>query len=277
MNLRFDKHQFAGKRAYAVSADTGIDFSDYTRMSTFTHKQAGERRLPTPEWALNDELLRDVLVRYMEARADIKQGTGSLAERLQRARAKLLALIPEASAKLTNLCREYVAIKTAGACAGARLRKLEQEIENVDTVVRMGDCAGIVLRVCLLYYRVRLDSVAVGAEVHLKPPHVRMILWRMNRIAGGRTAKVRKRRCTKQVPAKPVDTIVAAELRMAGYSWYAIAAKLRTTRSALKHALREAQIDFWIGILPGKEKKHAEGRSEKTLPEAPIASQQEWR
>jgi hypothetical protein len=34
-----------------------------------------------------------------------------------------------------------------------------------------------------LYYRVGLDSPGVAAELNLKPPHVRMVLCRMRRIA----------------------------------------------------------------------------------------------
>jgi hypothetical protein len=73
----------------------GIAFEDYTRMSTQQRKQSGERRLPTPPWALNDKMLRLLLVTFMEERAGFrKKQKGNLRERLQRASEGVVAQRP---------------------------------------------------------------------------------------------------------------------------------------------------------------------------------------
>ena len=40
--------------------------------------------------------------------------------------------------------------------------------------------AGFIVSIVYLYYRVGMDSVGVAAELGLKPPHVRMVLWRLH-------------------------------------------------------------------------------------------------
>ena len=68
---------------------TGISFDDYTAMSVRQCLESGERRLPTPEWALNDKMLREVIVAFLERRTNIGTGPGPLAARLERARLAL--------------------------------------------------------------------------------------------------------------------------------------------------------------------------------------------
>lgn len=192
---------------------TGIAFEDYARMSTHSHKASGERRLPTPVWAVNDGLLRELLVKFMEERAGFRRKQkGGLLERLERANAAVLAQRPRQIAVLTKLCKEYVAVKKYGAhqdctdeevmrlaekilgktplCAEVAREKLakkyardwEIEIEGIDTYLRYtkNGGAGTVAAIVWLYYRVGLDSVGVGGELNLKPPHIRQILWRLH-------------------------------------------------------------------------------------------------
>src|SRR3954471_1315626 len=74
VSAEYDGQEFSSPR---------IDFSDYSRMSTQQHKQSGERRLPTPEWALRPDLLRSVLVHYVERRVGFRKPTpGTESERL---------------------------------------------------------------------------------------------------------------------------------------------------------------------------------------------------
>src|SRR5258708_1456225 len=87
--LHFNRRLHVEAR-YPVSAEfkaggqvesTGIGFEDYGRMHTQAHKQSGERRLPTPRWALDNDLLCKVLVAYVESRARF-HGAGTEQERL---------------------------------------------------------------------------------------------------------------------------------------------------------------------------------------------------
>jgi hypothetical protein len=218
MANNFDKTQFANRKEYPVNArrtmegwvTPGIAFEDYARMSTQQRKPSGERRLPTPDWSVNDTKLRDLLVAFMEERAGFrKQQKGTLSERLERAKLAVINQRPRLVAVLDKLCNEYVTLKRLGlnpdssdkewnesrlqpyipCCEGEarfvaekkRKRELEIEIEGLDTYLRYTANGGadVIAAIVFLYYRVGLDSVGVGAELSLKPPHVRQTLWRL--------------------------------------------------------------------------------------------------
>lgn len=195
----------------------GISFDDHNRMQTRTRKMSGERRLPTPMWAMNNPMLRRVLVRFLEERAFSKKERcsfkGGLKERLDRAKERVISKRPAAMVVLDRLCEEYVGIKNNGLNPDMtdkewneaksqpymefaegearfqdmqkRMRQLESEIEGIDTYLRIsaGGGADIVAACVYLYYRTGLDSVGVGSELGLKAPHVRQTLFRLHRIA----------------------------------------------------------------------------------------------
>jgi hypothetical protein len=190
--LAFDQHQFF-RPGVPVHADyagngefssTGISFDDYSKMHAGQQSLFRGRRVPPPRWALNDVELREVLVRFLERRAGLlKPCGGTHAQRIRRARAKLKSRVPTQSALLDRMCRDYVASKRKRKTKTARLRMQEMEIENLDTQLRMVDPLPVVARVVYLYHRCGLDSVQVGTAVHLKPPHIRGLLWRLDRVA----------------------------------------------------------------------------------------------
>lgn len=205
---------------YPVSAQStpdgwtgpGLAFEDYTRMSTQQRKQSGERRLQTPEWAINNAQMQELLVCFQEERAGFrKRQKGTLPERLKKANAAIVADRPRRKALLVKLAKQYVSVKTHGAhpeltdeaiydvliergqqpsmipghnreLVDCKTRRdLEIEIEGIDTYLRYTTTGGadVVAAIVYLYYRIGLDSVGVGAELGLKPPHVRQTLWRM--------------------------------------------------------------------------------------------------
>jgi hypothetical protein len=207
----FDHYQFDGRRARPVSALTGISFEDYVAMSTRQHKPSNERRLPTPIWATNDELLRNLLVVFMEERCGIKNPQGTLLERLKVAQQAVINQHSRMRETLHRLCIEYVQLKQRGVLKtekevdaeitkrygqpplpfgveynkklveSDRLRELEVEIEGLDTYLRYTRTGGadVLAAIVYLYYRAGLDSVGVAIELGLKPPHVRQLLWRL--------------------------------------------------------------------------------------------------
>src|SRR5207253_244270 len=76
-------------------SSNGLDFTDLTRCHTISHK-SWERKLPTPAWALDDILLKEVIVRYYECRVGLRcSQQGSLAVRLRNADAQAKARIPK--------------------------------------------------------------------------------------------------------------------------------------------------------------------------------------
>jgi hypothetical protein len=171
----------------------GISFDDYRKMHLTGRALRPQRRLETPAWAWNDGMVRSLLVHYMERRVGWKKTkVGTEYERLVRAQQALSARRPKLTKTIDHLCREYVTVK-AGAFKGnhgspihqlalTRLRMLEMKIENLDTQLATdARCAAVVVGIVYQYYRRGLDSASAGAELGLKPPHVRMILWRLNR------------------------------------------------------------------------------------------------
>jgi len=222
---KFDRHQFAGRKSNPVNARVGVDgwvttglsFDDYSRCQTSQRKTTGERRLPTPLWAMNNPLLRRVLVCFMEERAFSKKERatlkGGLKERLERAKAKIISKRPAAMLVMDRLCGEYVEIKQKGLNPDMtdadwnaskkqpymnfaegearyqdeqkRIRQLEIEIEGIDTYLRISENGGadVVAGIVYLYYRTGMDSVGVGAELGLKSPHIRQTLWRLHQTA----------------------------------------------------------------------------------------------
>jgi hypothetical protein len=191
----FDRWAFDNRHPLPVSQTTKISFEDYERMSTHSHKPSGERRLPTPEWAANDALLREVLIVFMERRAGIPQDPQlPLLERLERAKRSIAVQRCRKSEALDKLCRGYVELKRQGASPD-RMRALEIQIENLDTYLRTTRNAGgadVVAAIVYLYYRAMLDSVGVGGALQIKPVHVRAILYRLNEI--WRASFVRRKR-----------------------------------------------------------------------------------
>lgn len=195
---------------------TGISYDDYRGMGLTKRKHTAERRLPTPQWAINDPQLRRLIVQFMEERAGLrkKKQKGGLKQRLARAQAKIVRRRPAMMDVLSRLCKLYVHVKKFGAYPdkteveiaalaahinglatpsmyaehnkeivdSKRARDLEIEIEGLDTYLRITENggAGFIVAIVYLYYRVGMDSVGVGAELGLKPPHVRQTLWRLH-------------------------------------------------------------------------------------------------
>lgn len=183
-------HEIIGS-SYPVSAEYtpdgwqshGIAFEDYARMHTQQRLQSAERRLPTPRWAIDNAMLKELLVRFQEIRAweRRRKGEGTLEERLASATAWIESRRPRLIATLEDLCRSYVENEDH-----ARKKMLAINIEGIDTFLRYTkNQAGLatVAAIVSLYYRVGLDSVGVAQELGLKPTHVRQTLWRLFRVA----------------------------------------------------------------------------------------------
>jgi hypothetical protein len=220
----FDESQFS-KRPLPIRVKftptgwltVGIDFESH--LSLKQRKAAGERRKPTPTWALNNAMLRRVIVAFMEERAFSKKERSamkkfrSLKVRLNAAQARIVTKRAAAIVVFDRLNEEYVQIKKKGLrpeisdkewnesksqpymefAEGEaryqdeqqRLRRLEIALEGLDTYLRISENGGadIVGAVAYLYYRLGLDSVGVALELGLKSPHVRIMIYRLNQTA----------------------------------------------------------------------------------------------
>ena len=205
----FDRWQFGDRRPHPVSAKSdghagfstpGISFEDFSRMSTQQRKTTGERRLPTPDWAVDDKKLQHLLVVFMEERAGFRKHKKPLVEKKKDlTKTALLARLEKAKeivmhrrvgqrAAMRKLNEEYIHLRHQGFLSDAeqtRCRQLENEIQGIDTYLRTSENGTVdVVAACVyLYYRTGMDSVGVAAELGIKPPHVRQTLWRLHRVA----------------------------------------------------------------------------------------------
>jgi len=183
-----NRHPVSARFVAGEWQSPGLSYDNYSRMQTVTHLLNSGRRSPAPDWAFHDRKLREVIVVCMELRAywrNRKPTQGDDAERL-RAAQKFIAdkHRPALMARIEKLCREYVGLKQAGV-TGPVLSTLGCKIEEIDTQLRILDCTPQILAgVVYHYWRCGLNSVETGAQLHIKPPHVRQLLWRLNKAAG---------------------------------------------------------------------------------------------
>lgn len=212
---RYDKHAFAGRRTRAVSKESRLSFQDFSRMSVHHREEIQERRLPTPIWAIRDEMLRELLVVHLEERFYVRKSEGlTLAERLTRAKLTAEAYAPRKRELLQDWLNDYHTIATCGRAdltdeeaisifislrvvngqlplnadiareylASKKLHDLEIQIQNIDTDIVLTERghAEIINAVVYMYYRLGHNSVEVAEQLRLKSPHVRQVLARMH-------------------------------------------------------------------------------------------------
>jgi hypothetical protein len=190
--LRFDKAQFtrsaAPVKAEFVGANngengwssTGISFGDYNSMttgkSTRGSGRCGEmRRLPTPDFMLDEKRFRTVVVRFLEIRAGLTEQSGTLVERTERLTPVLKRRAEWAASQLDRWCAKYVkAIDDT-----AERKHCQRHVEEYDATVRICRQPSVIPQMARVYYLEGLHSVAVGERVGFKASHVRQILHRL--------------------------------------------------------------------------------------------------
>lgn len=156
----------------------GLSFDNYHFMQTRLRKKHGERRLPTPSWAVNRSEMARLIVRFWELRADLRYpGTGSLKDRLQHAEWIIQNVKrPRWFELLKDLCQRRLATDDP-----ERRRELEVEIRVIDTLLRTADQGpSLVVGVIYFYYSVGHDSVGTGAALGIQPVSVRQLLKRLH-------------------------------------------------------------------------------------------------
>ena len=203
------------KGSYFVSVETGLTFPDFSRCHVYRRQDQRVRKMENPIWSVRDDLLRKLLVTYLENRFFITPPTTlTLLERLQNARGAALYYAPFKKVLLKQWVQEHKRISAGGldeksdeevtafyqACpehngqfpmdadyarAYMRLKNLlglEKQIQILDTdlVLTQRGHAEVIVAVVYLFYRMGWDSVEVAEHLSLKPPHIRQVLARMH-------------------------------------------------------------------------------------------------
>jgi hypothetical protein len=257
VNLHYDSCQFDHRRAHPVSAETKISWQDFSAMQVYTRKERGERRLPTPDWVMNDKACRQVISIFMERRAHIRHNPHLLPqERLAVAIAFVKRQRPRAQAAVQRLSEEF------RQCTDKERRAdLQKEIEGLDTQLRTTERNGgadFVAAIVYLYFRAGRDSVGVADALGIRPPMVRQTLWRLSKvwkaIQNPKPAQVKRLKPPKPPkvrlpkPEKPprvpkprvckCDPQLAMELRAAGMTWRKVGKQLGVHEATVRAALK---------------------------------------
>lgn len=265
--LEFDQSEgrFSSINRYPVSAtfsadgpdSFGISWDDYGRMATVTHKLGAYRRVPTPQWSVNDADLRRVLCQYLEWRACIRgPQPGTEQARLQKALDVIKGKFPSRQATLGKLCKEYAALSRGALSDDEAKRKkyLSIQIQNLDTILRFdANIAKIVVGVVHCYYRRGLNSVDTAAELGIKPPHVRGLLWRLHqcwqRLESGWAPKASGGPGPE--PSCEIDIPVAVEMLASGATLGELGRKFGCQGATVRKWLRKAGVY----TAPSKERR----------------------
>jgi hypothetical protein len=207
IGARYDGHGFDSH---------GIGFEEFNKMHSKTLHHGHYRRMPDPEWAFDNAKLRQLILVYLERRANTKARSGTDLERLAAIDAKLRSYEPGLSERLTRLCHELVELKKNPHENRARIRRVEVMCQNLDTEIRFNRrAAQFTVAVVHLYYRVRLDSVQTASEVKLGPCHIRLLLHNLNKCWDRMTGKISDKKSGRRekAPDKYVVTLTDSEGR----------------------------------------------------------------
>jgi DNA-binding CsgD family transcriptional regulator len=162
----FDLYQFAGRVSKAITAETGIAFSDYARMGTIKRKNF---RKSVPAFALDNEKLAHVLKH--------------LAWRY--AHGGKLAMPPDITLEELKKMTDARAAGTLKQFQRPHLSEYQRHIgeEHFRIVTKAGGYLQMYANVAWLGWRRGMDSVSVARETGIAPHTVRQHLRMMNKMA----------------------------------------------------------------------------------------------
>lgn len=175
--LRFDEHQFAGRRVHAVSAESELSFSDLDRIHIFGLK-GKRRREYIPAFAASDEKLRKVLAtaawQYCGGRRPIPDFLeGNLAElkRLVAARDEQWHGRPASDYPKSQL---------------------EMWQRHVFTTGWGGGYLQVRATIAYLSWRLGWPSNKIAEQLYMTPWNVRIILYRLTMWQGSLVSRLLK-------------------------------------------------------------------------------------
>ena len=245
---QLDAHQFAGKRSKAVSAKTGIAWSDFGKMHTYGVKPVA-RRKPIPEWANNDTALCEIVLKFCEEYLYVRDHSGTGAERLQRIADASEQRLPELGKELRTRLEEFHQLTKEGTATEEQLRRFAIVIANRDSQIVMlrRGLPALVTAVITYSYRLGHDSVNVAEQLGIKPPMVRIWLWRCNRLAEGKTKGV-VHRVSKTLPLPKEKLRQFFAMRAQGYSFSECSKALGTSATRLYKIWNQRFSEKWDAV-----------------------------
>jgi hypothetical protein len=187
----FDQHQFAGRRARAISASlngdggfdtTGISFGDFGSMHVTKRQAQQVRRLETPSWAMEDAALGLAVLRYCERRLYLQHGEFlTLKERLARVAYSSRWARPGLRKSLKKNLILYHEWAVSQSRSAAQMRRLEIQVHNTESTIQLleRNLMAVTLAVAFCFWRPGWDSVTIAENFGLNSPAVRQMLARV--------------------------------------------------------------------------------------------------
>jgi hypothetical protein len=190
---QFDRYQFAGRRARAVSQESHISFSDFGSMHISRRAVQQARRLPTPDFAMDDKALGMAALKYLENRFRIFGAHGSNMERLARIDETARKNLPWMKRTLKKLLRRYHWWTKWRRKPQERRDKLAVQIAHLDTEIMLLErgVARLVTCAVWLYFRCGWNATEVAEELGLNAPGIRQWLARVRIVHDGRNVQRR--------------------------------------------------------------------------------------
>ena len=163
--LSFDQHQFAGRRARAVTKETGIAFSDYGRMHTDRRSAQSFSRVPA--FALDENKLAQVLKQVAWQYAHV---SGPCPEEVSLEQLKIDA---------DKRHKAYLAARRLAHLSDYQRNLIEAHARSIE---KAGGYLQMYASVAWQAWRRRMSSVDIACETGMSPGAVRQLLSRMNKI-----------------------------------------------------------------------------------------------
>jgi len=181
-NSPFDSHQWQDHGHYLKNRKLAWSDLDHMHLQKVGDRRPARKRL-TPDWALQNEKFREVILCYLEARLCVRDSSGTNATRLARCRAKAVADLPSKQQRLEAWIEEYRMLVRAAKSDAAKVKILEQCIRGLDSEISvMPRLPEVVTSAAFCYYRLFWNSPTVAESLGICAPAVRQLLSRMNKL-----------------------------------------------------------------------------------------------
>ncbi len=137
---------------------------------------------------MNDKDLRRVVLTFCEGRFFVRPPAGATDdERLKAIDEKAKKMFPIKELDLDRLLKQFNELSQDPNADKEQLRRLAILVGNRDSVIQIlkRGLPALATSVVVYSYRLGHDSTTVAEQLRLKPPMVRIWLYRMNRVAQG--------------------------------------------------------------------------------------------
>ena len=220
-----------------VTPESRIAWSDKNFMHVERRRCSRDLKRSVPEWVFNNEMLRHVCLIYLERRFAIHAPTGASHTERLAAINKVAAAQKEQRMRVVDVRLDQFNLAKDRHTSSDRMKRLALVLQVEDTrAVVNSRIAAVILGVAYMSWRQRMKSTEVAEALGIKPPHVRIILYRLKRIHADIQAGNPRGRAAGHPGWRKTDTAKLKRLRESGKPWKEIAAIFgRSKQGCMSH------------------------------------------